>query len=434
MCRAWRRWEDDKKVAEKLSETERKFNVQLRLMQGLTKGRLYGGAAMLMGIKGQKFEEELDTSKVGKDDLVFLHVVERWQIAAGPLVRDITSPWFGEPSYYMRSNVPIATSAGLGVELKPELEQSSLGYQPGSQLIIHPSRVIRLLGHEYPDMERAQDAWSDSVLQPIHDAIRNAGMVSSSISSMIAEAKLDIIKMPGLTNAMSTTEGTNKVFNRFANANAAKSVINTILLDKDEEWERKELHFSNMDKVMQMYLAIAAAAADIPATRLLSKSPDGQNATGDSDTRNYYDRLASDQVVRLTPAMRKLDEVIIRSTLGTKDPDSVRYTWNSLWQESDEVKAGTALKKAQVFQIDVNSALLDPEVLKQGREAQLVSDNFYPGLDKAIEETGDQDYADIVEEPLHPDEDPEHQKALELIEAKGKFTNKGNGGASGRPN
>jgi phage-related protein (TIGR01555 family) len=258
-------------------------------------------------------------------------------------------------------------------------------------------------------------------LQSVHDAIRNSGLVSASISTMIAEAKLDIIKIPGLTNSLATTEGTTKIFNRFSNSMAAKSVINTLLLDKDEEWERKEIHVAGMDKVMQMYLMIVCGAADIPATRLLGKSPDGMNASGDSDSRNYYDRLSSDQVVRLTPALSPLDEVLIRHTFGTRDP-KITYKWNSLWQESDDVKAGTALKKSQSFQIDVNSAIMDPEVLKRGREAQLIADDIYPGLDIAIKETGDKDHADIVPEEDNPEDDVAHQKALELIKAKGEAT------------
>jgi phage-related protein (TIGR01555 family) len=150
-------------------------------------------------------------------------------------------------------------------EITPPLELTSLGVKPGAMMYIHPSRVVRMIGADYPDMEMAPDSWGDSCLQAIHDAIRNAGLVSSSISSMISEAKLDIISVPGLTNSLSTTEGTAKIFNRFTNANAAKSVINRLLLDTDEEFDRREIHFSGMDKVMQMYLMIVCGAADIPA-------------------------------------------------------------------------------------------------------------------------------------------------------------------------
>jgi hypothetical protein len=104
-------------------------------------------------------------------------------------------------------------------------------------------------------------------------------------------------------------------------------------------------------------------------SRLLGKSPDGMNASGDSDSRNYYDRLSSEQKIKITPLMVPLDEVLIRTTFGSRSAE-ITYEWNSLWQESDDVKAGTALKKSQSFQIDVNSGVMDPEVLKQSREAQ----------------------------------------------------------------
>ena len=86
---------------------------------------------------------------------------------------------------------------------------------------------------------------------------------------MISEAKLDVIKVPGLLEMLSTAEGSAKVFDRFSQANVAKSVVNATLIDSAEEWERMQLTFSGMDAVMSMYLMIAAGAADIPATRLL---------------------------------------------------------------------------------------------------------------------------------------------------------------------
>src|ERR1035437_267355 len=131
-CRAWRSWEADKEQAAALTETEKTFGLQRKLLQALIKSRLYGGSVIVIGIKGQKFEEELDLDSVGKGDLVFAHVVERWQISAGPLVRDITSPWFGQPSYYQRSNVVTAPV----IELKPELQMSALGYKPGEMIMM----------------------------------------------------------------------------------------------------------------------------------------------------------------------------------------------------------------------------------------------------------------------------------------------------------
>ena len=391
--RAWRTWQADKEDVKALTKTERCLALQNKMMNAMIKARLYGGAALIMGVDQGKFQDELDVEAVGKDDLKFVHVVPRWSLGTGPTVREITSPWYGEPTYYQRSNTmtppPIGGVAPIG---EPEL-----GTQPGENLYIHPSRVVRLVGHDYPDWERAPDCWGDSVLQPVADALKSAGMVSSGFATMIAEAKVDVIKVPGLTAKMQTDDSTQLLFNRFAKANTGKSVLNALLIDKDEEWERMQLHLESMDKVMSSYFLLCCAAADIPATRFMGREPAGLNATGDSDTRNYYDRLASDQKVRITPAMSRLDEVIIRSTLGSRD-EAIDYHWNTLWLKSDTEKADEELKKAQAHQIDVNAGIISPHVLQIGRQNSLVESGFlYPGIEQAIDEEAEWDAEEGVE-------------------------------------
>lgn len=61
------------------------------------------------------------------------------------------------------------------------------------------------------------------------------------------------------------------------------------------------------------------------------------------------------------------------------------------------VKADIAFKKAQVFQIDVNSGLFDDTLLREARAAQLSADGVYPGA-KALNEEPD-------EEPVRFDDD-----------------------------
>jgi hypothetical protein len=257
----------------------------------------------------------------------------------------------------------------------------------GGAFFIHPSRVIRLVGADYPDIEQAPDAWGDSVLQPVYDAIKSASLVNSALSAMISEAKLDIVSIAGLTEMMATTEGTEKLIGRFTNSNVAKSVVNTLLLDKDtEEWNCRKLELGNLDRVMQAFNFICAGAADVPATRLFGREPTGLNSTGESDIRNYYDRISSDQKVRLTPLLSPLDEVLIRHTFGDRDPD-IHYTWAPLWQMSDSEKALINLQLAQAHNIDVQAGLINPDVLRIARENYLTEDGFlYPGFEGALAE------------------------------------------------
>ena len=360
--REWRGWQAEQPQIELLEETEDRLQIQLKLQQTLTKARLYGGCCMLIGVEGD-MASELDPTTIQKDALQFVHVLAPHQIQVEQLVRDISSPYYGQPEFYT-------------------LRDESSGVK---SVKIHPSRMVRLLGLDTPD-PMTNFGWGDPMLQMIHDAVSSAGTVMQSIAALIGEAKVDVIKIPGLTEIFSTADGTQRMIKRFTEANVAKSIINSVLIDGEEEWQRIQVQFNGMPEVLQMYLQIAAGAADIPVTRFLGMSPAGLNATGDADMRNYYDRIASDQQLRLTPALEKLDAAIIASSLGTHDPN-IFYEWNSLWQMDDAQKAAIALSKAQSAMIDVNAGLIPLDALVKGRANQLIEDGTYPGLEAAIEES-----------------------------------------------
>jgi phage-related protein (TIGR01555 family) len=224
---------------------------------------------------------------------------------------------------------------------------------------------------------------------------------------MVVDAKMDVINVPGLTAKLADEVMGNKLIQRFMLANKAKSTINTLLLDKDETWARVQTSFGSVPQLLQEYLTLAAGAAGIPVSRLLGmakgKGLGGTEGGGEVDTRNYYDDISSMQRNELSPALTALDEVFIRSTLGSAD-DSIYYEWTPLWQLSDTEKAAIALQKAQTSQADVTMALINPDALRQARINQLIEDGTYPGLQDAIDEFGAE-----PEEPTEPS--PEDMQA-----------------------
>jgi uncharacterized protein len=369
--REWRNWQAEQDQIEKLEKTEKRLQVQLKLQQAMTKARLYGGACILIGVDGD-MSKELDPEKIKKDGLKFLHVMSPHQLAIEELIRDIEDPYYGQPQFY------VLRSDGGGNIPKEML----LG-----QVKVHPSRMVRLIGLEPPDPMLTQ-GWGDPLMQVIHDAVNASGMVMGSIATLITEAKFDVIKIPGLTEMFSTTTGTNKLIKRFSEANVAKSVINAVVMDAEEEWQRIGVTFNGMPEILQLYLQVAAGAADIPATRFLGMSPAGLNSTGESDLQNYYDRIHADQELRLSPALDKLDRAIQMSALGKYDED-IFYEWNPLWQMTEAEKADIAFKKAQSTSLDVTAGLVPFEALVKGKVNQLIEDGTYPGMEQAIQDAID---------------------------------------------
>jgi uncharacterized protein len=103
-CRAWRQWQAEEDQIEALEEAERAFGLQRKLMSAISRARLFGGSVLILGVDGTgDWGDELDLDDVKKGALKFVHVVTGGRhpyISAGPRVRDVTNPWFGEPSYY----------------------------------------------------------------------------------------------------------------------------------------------------------------------------------------------------------------------------------------------------------------------------------------------------------------------------------------------
>ena len=422
--RMWREWQAESEQITKLEDLEREHDLQGKVNKAMTLARLYGGSALILGVEGAGTEkQELNLERVKQDSLKFVHAVHRWEIGAQEIDFDIKSKNYRLPLYYtIRSG-------------------------QGETIDVHWTRVIRFIGCPIPDPAQAIDGWGDSILQVVDTAIKGAGIVIGGIATLVQEAKIDVIKIPNLSERLSTKEYADKLAQRMSYANVIKSMNNALLIDSAEEWARIQTSFGGLHEILQNYLICAAGAADIPATRLIGQSPKGLNATGEHDTRNYYDKIKSEQNTVLRPAMTTLDEVLIRSALGSR-PDEIFYEWKSLWQMNETEMADLAKKKADTFQIDVTTGLIDSNALRIGRENQLIEDGTYPGLEQTLldQEAGDvpteaeQFKNDPTMNPDHPEnlakiataEAGAKQAAfhaknpLAAVEAKAKFA-KGNG-------
>ena len=388
--RAWRAWQAEDSQIEMIEEVESQLQVQAKLKRLLIRARLFGGAAIIMGIDGTgNFEKELDLDRVRKGALKFLHVVSRYEIGYDQVETDLLSPWFDLPKTYTYSTTT------------------------GQQLRLHPSRVIRMVGAEIPSRASSADGWGDSILQIVNDAIIGAGSVAGAIANLVEESKTDILKMPGLAENLGTAEYEGRLMQRVAMAAQLKSILRTTVIDSEEELTRIVASFASLPDVMDTFLMMASGAADIPATRMLGQSPRGLNATGESDIRNYYDRISSEQATVLQPALDRLDEVIIRTALGTRPPE-IYYSWNPLWQSTPEQNAELAKKTAEALKIDLDMNLINPDVLREVRLNQMTESGFYQGIEDAVVKYG--------AEPEEPEVDEAAIAALVTQQQKAQKT------------
>jgi phage-related protein (TIGR01555 family) len=368
--RAWRNWHADAKKIEVIEAEEKRLNVQGKVFEARTKARLWGGAAIHIGTGDQNLAEPLNVERGGKGGIKYLTVLTRRQLKAGEINRDVTDEFYGMPKVFTLN------SAGK------------------AQVEIHPSRLVIFHGNPRPDVEDLGDAeafWGDSVLLSVLDAIKNADSTAGNIASLIFEAKVDIIRVPNFMASLRDEGYRQKIIERFTLAATAKGINGTLLLDKEEEYETKQTSFATLPDVLDRFLQIGAGAADIPCTRLLSQSPAGMNSTGESDLRNYYDRLSASQALEMSPAMYRMDECLIRSAFGIR-PAEVHYNWAPLWGLSDKEKADIFKTKSDAARSIVGGngqlPIIPVEAVSDALVNAFVEDGSLPGLEAAIKEYG----------------------------------------------
>lgn len=424
MTRQWRHWQASADQIETLEGVEKAHNLQEKVKNWIIRARLYGGAALVLGVDdGNQPDEPVDLDSVKKDSLKFVVVLNRYELNAGPRIYNVDSPWYTRPAYYTvatpmfgfsmesgitqpvipgespRQSVPGAIRNALSnvIPFRRALSRAEQTIPMSAIVQIHPSRVIELAGNALPDWRLAPmgGGWGDSVLQTVDDTLRSVGLVFGGVAAMINDAKMDVVKIPDMTLNMSNEGYKEQLMNRFALANQSKSIISALLLDKEEEWQRINTNFGGLPMVIHEYITLVSGAAGIPVTRLFGQaqgrglSGGSTGGAGDSDLRNYYDDCAAKQKTTISPTMSNLDQIVLRSALGEFDPN-VYYDWTPLYETSAEDKAKIAYQKAQTTQIYVNSNIINEDALRAGIINQLNEDGVYPGLDDAIEEFGDE--------------------------------------------
>ena len=333
--------------SKKVEKLANKLKLKSKILNGLTWGRLYGGALMIIGIRNEKLDTPLDIRTVKKDSLQYLQVLDRWRVSASAeLTMDLESPNFGMPDYYLIAE---------------------------SSVQIHHSRVIRFNGQRVPYFMWTQNSrWDDPELTHIYESLLNTDTATQSVASMLFEATVDVVKIDNLADILAGKNGESLITKRFQLGALMKSINRMMILDGKESYENHQKQFTNLDKIMSTFMVDVCGAAEIPMTRLFGQSPSGLNANGDNDVRNYYDMISNKQEVDLLDSMEYVYSIICMSVLGSL-PDDLQIEFNPLWQMSDTDKSTVNKTKADTAKIYLESGVVTEGVIAR----QIKSDGVF---------------------------------------------------------
>lgn len=394
--RQWRDWQAENIQIEEIEEEEKRLSIKAKQLRARRLARLFGTAYIYFDVPG-KPDQPVDLTRMKKGCIRFATVFNHNQLTPGEFEDDPLSPEFGKPKWY-----------------------DVVGAKQG-MVRIHPSRLIVHIGAERPEptfLAQANARLGDSVLIHTMDAIKQFDGTAANIASLVYEANVDVIKVAGLMTKVGNPKEEQRLLQRYKLAATTKGNNGMLILDKEnEEYERKAYTFAALSDIMDRFGQNSSGAADIPVTRLFGKSPGGMNATGDSDLKNYYDRIRSTQELEIQPAMAIFDECLIWSAIGDR-PEEIHYVWGSLWQITETEKAALGKTKVDTIKTMADTGLFPEEVLAKSAVAMLTEDAIIPGLEAEY----DRFYEEGGEAPWDEAERKE-QEALEAgmsqVDAKG---------------
>jgi hypothetical protein len=306
-----------------LRRLEARHSVKQEITNGIRWGRLYGGAIALMVIRGEedRLDQPLDMDLLIPECFQGLLILDR---ARGvepslELVSDLDDPDFGLPMYYTVS-----------------LEMEEYG-----TVRLHHSRVLRFIGRELPHSETVRENyWGASELEHIWEELQKRSAASANIAQLIFQANITTLKMGNLGEhvAYGDEEMKTTVMQALANENRLRTSYGLQVMSSNDALETHSYSFGGLSEIYESFMMDMAGAAEIPATRLFGRAPQGMNATGESDLRNYYDMIAQAQERILRPALEKLLPVMAISCWGYV-PKDLEIVFNPMMTTSPAERA-----------------------------------------------------------------------------------------------
>lgn len=342
MVREWFRVEGDTQGA--ALQVLKSLKAKYYIRRALAWARLYGGSCVVIGIMdGQTLDKPVNTGSI--KGVEFLRVYDRFHAWPMSTYKDPTKINYGETEIY------------------------SVNPPTGTPYSVHESRVLVFDGVDIPDIMRQQNnGWGDSIVQAVYERVRGLGEAYANVEHIIGEFIIGMLTMNGLAGLVASGQEA-LVQHRLNQIDMTKHVINSVLLDTNEKFERTSSTVAGLPDLIDRLVQSVCAVTGIPATLLMGQSPAGLNATGASDIRLYYDNIASDQETSLEPQVNKLLTYIYAG--GQAKPDAGVEQWqiifNPLWQPTEKEQSEIHAAQANADKAYIESGVLSADEVANSR-------------------------------------------------------------------
>lgn len=358
------------------------FKVREKFIEAMIWSRVFGGAAIYVGLEdGRAQDAPLDEKRIQK--VSFLTVLDSRDLFPFSWYTDPLSKDYGKPEIY-RLN-PVSGFVGNSKEIGRATEQD---------IYIHESRLLIFEGSRSTKRRRIRNGgWADSLLQKLDTVLRQFSVSWQATAYLMQDCSQAVFKMSGFNEALSANRP-DYVTMRLANMDMNRSVARALVVDAEsgEDFRRDSYSFNGVPQINELFMQRLSGAVGIPVSVLFGKAPAGMNATGESDIRLFYDKIASMQKYDIKPELERLIRFFMLSKEGPtkgKELDNWAVCFPEPWQMTETEKADINLKKANT--------------VKSLQEAALLADGIKPKDQLTAATTENNPVLDVSNQPVAQD-------------------------------
>lgn len=320
-----------------LTRYDKKFNVNEKLRNFITFGRVFGIRVALFKVKStdsKYYENPFNPDGVTPGSYKGITQIDpMWCVPEldADSVSNPASLHFYEPIYWL-------------INGKRYHRSHLIIYIP------HPVASILKPSYQYGGVSVPQ-----KIMERVYAAERTANEAPAlALSKRTTVLKTDMAKF--MANEDKATENLAK-WVQYRDNYGVK------LADKEEDdISQFDTALADFDALIMTQYQIVAGVAEVPVTRLMGTQPKGFNSNGDYEENTYHETLESIQTHDMTPMLERHHLLVMRSYVAPKlgiEPVETSVNWNTLESltlkenaEVNEINSRTDLNLVNVGSID----------------------------------------------------------------------------------
>ncbi|WP_237386215.1 phage portal protein [Xenorhabdus sp. Sc-CR9] len=356
---------EDSDVIDQLKKQDKKYRLHQAMKELIHFGRVYGGRIALFVIETSNpkdfYENPFNPDGIARGSYKGIKQIDpQWvtpELTADN-VQDPASLNFYEPTYY----------------------------QIGGRRY-HKSHLIKFVPFPVPNvLKPTYNYFGVSVPERVYERVYASERTANEAPQLAMTKRLLTIGMNDAVNA-----DKNVIAENIDYFTAMRDNYGVQVTGSQDTVQQFDTSLADLDATIMTQYQLVAAAANVPATKLLGTTPKGFNATGEYEEASYREELESIQANDLEDLLQRHYDILLRSE-GLPVVD-ISISWQPLDSPTAAEYAEIELKDSQTAVNYANVGAIDGQDIRQKLAADKESSYF--GLEINEDEYGEENPPEI---------------------------------------